>query len=378
MGVLDKLLRAGEGRKVKALAGLVPDINALEPEIEKLSDDALQAKTGEFRQRLDNGEDLDDLLIEAFAVVREARPAHHRPAPLRRAADGRRGPALRLGRRDEDRRGQDPRVDPARVPQRADRQGRPPHHRQRLPGHAATPSGWARSTAGSGSRSAWSSPATTTPTTSAPQYALRHHLRHQQRVRLRLPARQHGACRRTTRCSGATPTHRRRGRLDPHRRGPHAAHHLAAGSADAAKLYYKFASIVRGLKRDVDYDVDEEKRIVAPTEEGVEKVEEALGVENLYDERAAEPRPPAPGRAAGQGALQAGQGLHRPARRGEDRRRVHRPHPRGPALVRGPAPGGRGQGGREDQGGEPDPRHDHPPELLPPVRQARRHDRHGR
>ena len=65
-------------------------------------------------------------------------------------------------------------------------------------------------------------------------------------------------------------------------------------------------------------------------------------------------------------------------RRGEDRRRVHRPHPRGPALVRGPPPGGRGQGGREDQGGEPDPRHDHPPELLPHVRQARRHDRHGR
>ena len=72
MGVLDKLLRAGEGRKLKALAGLVPDINALEPEMQKLSDDELQAKTAEFRQRLDNGEDLDDLLIEAFAVVREA------------------------------------------------------------------------------------------------------------------------------------------------------------------------------------------------------------------------------------------------------------------------------------------------------------------
>ena len=69
--------------------------------------------------------------------------------------------------------------------------------------------------------------------------------------------------------------HRRRGRLDPHRRGPHAAHHLAAGSADAAKLYYKFASIVRGLERDVDYEVDEEKRTVAPTEAGIEKVEQA-------------------------------------------------------------------------------------------------------
>ncbi|MCU1483919.1 MAG: preprotein translocase, SecA subunit, partial [Actinomycetia bacterium] len=71
MKVLDKILRAGEGRRIKAVAGLVPDINALEPEMEGLSDDALRHKTIEFRERLDRGEDLDDLLIEAFAVVRE-------------------------------------------------------------------------------------------------------------------------------------------------------------------------------------------------------------------------------------------------------------------------------------------------------------------
>src|SRR5436309_1584018 len=72
MGLFDKVLRSGEGKKVRALAGLVPDINALEPEIHRLSDDDLRAKTPEFRQRLDNGEDLDELLIEAFAVMREA------------------------------------------------------------------------------------------------------------------------------------------------------------------------------------------------------------------------------------------------------------------------------------------------------------------
>src|SRR5690348_9917964 len=72
MAVLDRILRAGEGRKVKALAGLVPDINALEPEISKLSDDALRGRTADFRQQLENGADLDDLLIEAFAVMREA------------------------------------------------------------------------------------------------------------------------------------------------------------------------------------------------------------------------------------------------------------------------------------------------------------------
>src|SRR6476619_6418583 len=72
MGMFNRVLKSGEGKKVRALAALVPDVNALEPEIEKLSDDALAAKTPEFRQRLDNGEDLDDLLIEAFAVTREA------------------------------------------------------------------------------------------------------------------------------------------------------------------------------------------------------------------------------------------------------------------------------------------------------------------
>src|SRR3954470_952414 len=72
MSIFTRVLRAGEGRKVKALASLVPDIDALEPEISALSDDALRAKTGEFRSRVDRGEELDDLLLEAFAVVREA------------------------------------------------------------------------------------------------------------------------------------------------------------------------------------------------------------------------------------------------------------------------------------------------------------------
>jgi preprotein translocase subunit SecA len=53
--------------------------------------------------------------------------------------------------------------------------------------------------------------------------------------------------------------------------------------ADAAAMYYKFASVVRTLNRDVDYEVDEAKRIVFPTETGVERVEKELGLDNLYD-----------------------------------------------------------------------------------------------
>src|SRR6516162_9332785 len=72
MSVFTKVLKAGEGKKVRRLADLVPLIGALEPDMQALSDDALRHKTVEFKERLDQGESLDDLLIEAFAVVRES------------------------------------------------------------------------------------------------------------------------------------------------------------------------------------------------------------------------------------------------------------------------------------------------------------------
>src|SRR5271165_2688318 len=72
MSVFTKVLRAGEAKKVRRLAELVPLVNELEPDMEALSDEELAHKTVEFRERLDEGETLDDLLVEAFAVVREA------------------------------------------------------------------------------------------------------------------------------------------------------------------------------------------------------------------------------------------------------------------------------------------------------------------
>src|SRR5271156_3334763 len=71
MSVFQKILKAGEGKRVRQLAELVGPINDLGDEMAALSDTELQAKTDEFRSRLDEGETLDDLLIEAFAVVRE-------------------------------------------------------------------------------------------------------------------------------------------------------------------------------------------------------------------------------------------------------------------------------------------------------------------
>ena len=72
MAILDRVLRAGEGKKVKALGAILPEINALSTDFAALSDDSLRAKTAEFKSRVERGETLDDLLIEAFATVREA------------------------------------------------------------------------------------------------------------------------------------------------------------------------------------------------------------------------------------------------------------------------------------------------------------------
>ena len=62
----------GEGRRVKRLAEQAAYIGTLEPDFEKLTDDELRGKTAEFKQRLENGESLEDLIFEAYAAVREA------------------------------------------------------------------------------------------------------------------------------------------------------------------------------------------------------------------------------------------------------------------------------------------------------------------
>ena len=69
---LTKLLTLGEGRQLRGYEQVVVRINEFESSIKALSDSELTAKTAEFRERLDNGEELNSLLPEAFAVTREA------------------------------------------------------------------------------------------------------------------------------------------------------------------------------------------------------------------------------------------------------------------------------------------------------------------
>ena len=160
----------------------------------------------------------------------------------------------------------------------------------------------------------------------------------------------------------------------------------------AAQIYYDFARIgprawrghasqpgdpkghgqARGLRLRVRREAQDRRSDPAPRSR---KIERALRVENLYDPRNGQLvdhfiqalKAQSLFRLDVEYVIQDG---------GEDRRRVHRPdHGRAPLERRAP-PGDRGEGGREDPGGAPDPRHDHSPELLPPLREARRDDRY--
>jgi preprotein translocase subunit SecA len=281
MGMFDRILRSGEGRKLKALQGLVPDINALEPEMEQLSDDALRGRTGEFRQRLDNGEDLDDILIEAFAVVRE-------------------GARRVLGQR---------------------------HFDVQLIGGAALHFGWiAEMKTGEGKTLVSTLPAYLNGVggkgvhlITVNDYLARFHSEWMGRlhrwfgleVGLVIPGEGDPAHKRRQYAAAITYGTNNEFGFDYLRdnmamsreRQVQRGHNFAIVDevdsilvdeartpliisgrvADAAQMYYKFASIVRGLRRDDDYEVDEAKRTVAPTETGIEKVEAALGIDNLYD-----------------------------------------------------------------------------------------------
>ncbi|HEV3368674.1 MAG TPA: preprotein translocase subunit SecA [Acidimicrobiales bacterium] len=281
MSVFTKVLKAGEGKKVRRLAELVPLVNALEPEMQALSDDALAHKTVEFRERLDAGETLDDLLIESYAVVRE-------------------GAWRVLGQR---------------------------HFDVQLMGGMALHFGWiAEMKTGEGK----------TLVSTLPVYlnALDQRGVHVVTVNDYLATRDAEWMGRLHKFLGLTV-----GRIgadidDPMlKKAAYAADltygtnnefgfdylrdnmarsrelmaqrgHVFAmidevdsilideartpliisGPADeAAQLYYQFASIARTLSRDDDYEVDEEKKTVVPLEAGIEKVEKAVGVDNIYD-----------------------------------------------------------------------------------------------
>jgi len=289
MSVFSKILRAGEGKKVRALQAIVPEINAWEPEVKALSDEELIHKTVEFRERLDRAgsddesiaEAMNDMLVEAFAVVREA--------------------AWRV------------------IGQR--------HFDVQLMGGAALHFGWiAEMKTGEGK----------TLVSTLPVYlnGLTRRGMHVVTVNDYLARRDAEWMGRVHNFLGVTvglvvpdiddPEEKRRaygcdvtygtntefgfdylrdnmarsrdamaqrghvyGIIDEvdsilidEARTPLI---ISGPAAESARLYYQFAGIVRSLQRDADYEVEEDKRTVVPTESGIEKVERQLGVDNMYD-----------------------------------------------------------------------------------------------
>ena len=281
MSMFKKVLRSGEGKKLRALESIVPDVNALEPEMQALSDDALQAKTGEFRTQLENGATLDDLLIEVFATVREAsvRTLGMRHYDVQLMG----GLALHLGWVAEMRTGEGKTLVSTL-----------PVYLNGLSGeglHVVTVNDYLaeRDAENMGQLHRWMGlsvgliiPGNRDSTFKRKQYAadvtygtnnefgfdyLRDNMAMTAAARVQ---RGHNYC----------IVDEIDSILIDEARTPLI---ISGRVADAAQIYYKFASIARSLQRDVDYDVDEEKRIVAPTEAGIHAVEGALGIDNLYD-----------------------------------------------------------------------------------------------
>lgn len=282
MSIFDRVLRSGEGRKLKALEALVPDINALETDMQALSDEALRAYTGDFRTQLANGADPNDLLIEVFAVVREAasRVLGQRHYDVQMIG----GAALHLGWVAEMKTGEGKTLTSTL-----------PIYLNGLTGngvHVVTVNDYlaSRDAEWMGQLYRWLG----------------------LEVGLIIPGNRDAAHKRAQYAADVTYGTNNEFGFDYLRDNMamsrdaqvQRGHHycivdeidsilideartpliISGRVADAAEMYVRFAAVARGLQRDVHYEVDEEKRTVAPLEAGVNAVERELGVENLYDQ----------------------------------------------------------------------------------------------
>ena len=188
-GIASKVFGSSNDRQIRALQPKVDAINALEAEMEALSDEALKARTEEFRKQLADGQNrrrsAGSRLRHGARGVQTC--AGH--AAFRRPAHRRHDAASRFDRGNADRRGQDAGRHACRLSQCAGGQGRPRRHRQRLSGPARRRMDGQDLQIPRHERRRHRSRRRRRGTPRG--LCLRHHLRHQQRVRLRLSARQH-------------------------------------------------------------------------------------------------------------------------------------------------------------------------------------------
>ncbi len=282
VSLFDKILRVGEGKKLRRLSELVPLINDLEPDMEAASDEELRRATATFRERLDHGETLDDLLIEAFAVVREAakRTIGQRHFDVQLMG----GMALHFGWIAEMKTGEGKTLVSTL-----------PVYLNALSGkgvHVVTVNDYLASR-----DAAWMGQIhrflglsvgliqAGVEDTSLRRAAYECDITYGTNTEFGFDYLRDNMARSLDSMVQRGHNYAIVDEVDSILIDEARTPLIISGPADElAQLYRKFASIVRTLKRDVDYEVDEEKRTVIPTEEGIEKVEKALGVDNLYDQ----------------------------------------------------------------------------------------------
>jgi preprotein translocase subunit SecA len=279
--VIQKIATIGEGRKLKELERLVGVVNTFEPEVEDLSDEALRGKTPEFRARLGDGETLDDILPEAFACVREA---------ARRAIGQRHfdvqvlgGIVLHQGKIAEMKTGEGKTLTstmPAYLNALASRGVHVVTVNDYL---AKRDSEWMGGIYRALGVSVGLIQAQMPPNVRRPAYDADitygtnnefgfDYLRDNMAMRSEDMVQQRGHAYGIVDEVDSILIDEARTPLI-----------ISGMVADSAKWYQTFARLVPRLRRDDDYEIDEGKRTVAVNEAGVAKVEDALGLDNLYE-----------------------------------------------------------------------------------------------
>jgi preprotein translocase subunit SecA len=278
--ILDKISNIGEGRKLKNLESIAQLVNTFEPEIEDLSDDELRGKTVEFKERAGNGESLDDLLPEAFAVVREGarRTIGQRHFDVQLMG----GAALHQGNIAEMKTGEGKTL-------------------------VSTLPGFLNALSGDGVHvvtvndylakrdSEWMGgiyrflglhvgliQSAMSPAERRPAYAA--DITYGTNNEFGFDYLRDNMAMRIEECVQRGHSFAIVDEVDSILIDEARTPLIISGMVqDSAKWYVTFAKVAPRLKRDEDYEVDEAKYQVAITEEGVAKVEEILGIENLYE-----------------------------------------------------------------------------------------------
>jgi preprotein translocase subunit SecA len=278
--IVDKILRIGEGKILRKLESVAKQVNAIEDEFVAMSDEELRGQTADFKQRLENGESLDRLMPEAFAAVREAakRTLGQRHYDVQVMG----GAALHLGNIAEMKTGEGKTlvstlpvylnalggrgvhvvtVNDYLAKRDSEWMGRVHHFLGLSVGAilAQMPPAERRQayrqdiTYGTNNEFGFDYLRDNMATSLAECVQREHHFAIVDEVDSILID------------EARTPL-------------------IISGPSDeAVKWYDEFASLVRRLRRDEDYEVDEKKRTVAVLEPGITRVEDHLGIENLYD-----------------------------------------------------------------------------------------------